>query len=187
MDGNLHAQVAHAKAGVTKMQNSSTFQGLWTVFKGFSRQILFSRTFQDCPSSTFQACANPEAGHNGTVSLTLYQTSEPLVGPFFTSFSRWQHWWQSGTFNWNYFSCFFFFFFYLSTSHPNTSYQVSGQLAFLFKGSSLTVLGFNDMSTLVDFCVVSRRKGEETEEIVEEMKKRDREERGTGMKVNRRS
>ena len=43
------------------MWNSSTFQGLWSVFKGFSRQILFSRTFQDCPSfsSTFQACANP--------------------------------------------------------------------------------------------------------------------------------
>ena len=30
-------------------------------FKDFSRQILFSRTFQDSPvySSTFQACANP--------------------------------------------------------------------------------------------------------------------------------
>ena len=32
-----------------------------SVFKYFSRQILFSRTFQDSPvySSTFQACANP--------------------------------------------------------------------------------------------------------------------------------
>ena len=31
-------------------------------FKYFSRQILFSRTFQDSPvySSTFQACANPD-------------------------------------------------------------------------------------------------------------------------------
>ena len=31
-------------------------------FKLFSRQIKFSRTFQDSPvySSTFQACANPE-------------------------------------------------------------------------------------------------------------------------------
>ena len=31
------------------------------LFKYFSRQILFSRTFQDSPvnSSTFQACANP--------------------------------------------------------------------------------------------------------------------------------
>ena len=30
-------------------------------FKYFSRQILFSKTFQDSPvySSTFQACANP--------------------------------------------------------------------------------------------------------------------------------
>ena len=32
-------------------------------FKFFSRQIYFSRTFQDSPvySSTFQACANPVA------------------------------------------------------------------------------------------------------------------------------
>ena len=45
------------------MQKSSTFQGLCSVSKHFSRQILFSRTFQVCPafSSTFQACANP--GH----------------------------------------------------------------------------------------------------------------------------
>ena len=43
------------------------------------------------------------------------------------------------------------------------------------------VLGFNDTST---FCVVSQRK-EEKEEIVEEMKERDREERGTGMKVKK--
>ena len=40
------------------------FQGLlkaFEFFKDFSRQILFSRTFQDSPvySSTFQACANP--------------------------------------------------------------------------------------------------------------------------------
>ena len=41
-------------------------QQLFKVFrvflKYFSRQILFSRTFQDSPvySSTFQACANPE-------------------------------------------------------------------------------------------------------------------------------
>ena len=35
----------------------------FSVFKYFSRQILFSRTFQDSPvySSTFQACANPVA------------------------------------------------------------------------------------------------------------------------------
>ena len=34
---------------------------LSVFFKYFSRQILFSRTFQDSPvySSTFQACANP--------------------------------------------------------------------------------------------------------------------------------
>ena len=32
-----------------------------SAFKYFSRQFLFSRTFQDSPiySSTFQACANP--------------------------------------------------------------------------------------------------------------------------------
>ena len=37
----------------------------------------------------------------------------------------------------------------------------------------LTELGFNDMSTLVSFCVVSQRKGEEVEMIVE-MTERDR-------------
>ena len=37
-------------------------QGLFKAFECFSRQILFSRTFQDSHvySSTFQACANPE-------------------------------------------------------------------------------------------------------------------------------
>ena len=42
-------------------KNSRTFQGIRVFFKYFSRQILFSRIFQDSPvySSTFQACANP--------------------------------------------------------------------------------------------------------------------------------
>ena len=37
------------------------FKAFVCVFKDFSRQIRFSRTFQDSPvySSTFQACANP--------------------------------------------------------------------------------------------------------------------------------
>ena len=41
----------------------------------------------------------------------------------------------------------------------------------------LTVLEFNDMSTFVglSFCIVSQRKEEKIEEIVEEMKERDRE------------
>ena len=44
------------------------------------------------------------------------------------------------------------------------------------------MLGFNDTSTLVGyFGVVSKRNGEEIEEIVKEMKERDREERGTEM------
>ena len=36
-----------------------------SVIKYFSRQILFSRTFQDSPvySSTFQACASPDVGY----------------------------------------------------------------------------------------------------------------------------
>ena len=35
-------------------------------------------------------------------------------------------------------------------------------------------------------CVISQRKGEEdTEDLVEEMKEKDRDEKGTGMKVNR--
>ena len=42
------------------------------------------------------------------------------------------------------------------------------------------------MSTLMgSCCVVSQRKGKEIEEIVEEMKEKDREERGTGMKVKK--
>ena len=44
------------------------------------------------------------------------------------------------------------------------------------------MLGFNDMSTLVAHFVSSPREREKIEEIVEEMKERNREERGTGMK-----
>ena len=44
----------------------------------------------------------------------------------------------------------------------------------------LIVLGFNDTSTLVGHFVVSQKKGEE--KIEGEMKERDWEERGTGMK-----
>ena len=49
----------------------------------------------------------------------------------------------------------------------------------------LIVLGFNDMSTLVGHFVSSPREREKKEEIVEEMKERNREERGTGMKVKK--
>ena len=37
-------------------------QGLWVIFQYFSRQIKFSRTFQESPLNliTFQASANPE-------------------------------------------------------------------------------------------------------------------------------
>ena len=52
--------------------------------------------------------------------------------------------------------------------------------------SILIVLGFNDTSTLMGHFVSSPREREkETEEIAEEMKERDREERGTGMKVKK--
>ena len=48
------------------------------------------------------------------------------------------------------------------------------------------MLGFNDMSTLEGHFVSSPREGrKEIEERVEEMKERDREERGTGMKVKK--
>ena len=48
------------------------------------------------------------------------------------------------------------------------------------------MLGFNDTSTLVGHFVLSPEKGrKETEEIAEEMKERNREERGTGMKVKK--
>ena len=50
----------------------------------------------------------------------------------------------------------------------------------------LIVLGFNDTSTLEGHFVSSPREREkEIEERVEEMKERDREERGTGMKVKK--
>ena len=43
-------------------------------------------------------------------------------------------------------------------------------------------MGFNDISTRWSFCVVTQRKGEKIEEIVKEIRQRDREESGTGMK-----
>ena len=46
-------------------------------------------------------------------------------------------------------------------------------------------LGFNDTSTLVGHFVSSPREREKIEEIAEEMKGRDREERETGMKVKK--
>ena len=46
----------------------------------------------------------------------------------------------------------------------------------------LIVLGFNHTSTHVGHFVSSPREREKTEVIVEEMKERDREERGIGMK-----
>ena len=50
----------------------------------------------------------------------------------------------------------------------------------------LIMLGFNDTSTLVVIlCRLSEKGRKEIEEIVEEMKERDREERGTGMKVKK--
>ena len=48
------------------------------------------------------------------------------------------------------------------------------------------MLGFNDTSTLVGhFCRLPEKGRKEIEEIVEEMKERDREERGIGMKVKK--
>ena len=50
----------------------------------------------------------------------------------------------------------------------------------------LIVLGFNDMSTLEGHFVSSPREREKRDRRrVEEMKERDREERGTGMKVKK--
>ena len=48
------------------------------------------------------------------------------------------------------------------------------------------MLGFNDMSTLVVIlCHLPEKGRKEIEEIVEEMKERGREERGTEMKVKK--
>ena len=48
----------------------------------------------------------------------------------------------------------------------------------------LIVFGFNDTSILVDHFLSSHR-DKEIKEIIVEVKKRDREERGTGMKVKK--
>ena len=47
------------------------------------------------------------------------------------------------------------------------------------------MLGFNDTSTLVGHFVLSHREREKRIEIVEEMKERDREGKGTGMKAKK--
>ena len=47
------------------------------------------------------------------------------------------------------------------------------------------MLGFNDTSTIVILCHLPERGRKEIEETVEEMKEKDREERGTGMKVKK--
>ena len=47
------------------------------------------------------------------------------------------------------------------------------------------MLGFNDTSTLVGHFVSSPREREKREKTVEEMKERNREGRGTGMKVKK--
>ena len=57
------------------------------------------------------------------------------------------------------------------------------------KADLIDCVGFNDTSILVGNFVSSPREREKIEEIaedtVEEMKERDREERGTGMKVKK--
>ena len=48
------------------------------------------------------------------------------------------------------------------------------------------MLGFNDMSTLVGhLCLIPEKGRKEIEETVEEMKERNTEERGIGMKVKK--
>ena len=48
------------------------------------------------------------------------------------------------------------------------------------------MLGFNDMSTLMGLlCHLPEKGRKEIDEIVEEMKERNREERGTGMNVKK--
>ena len=47
------------------------------------------------------------------------------------------------------------------------------------------MLGFNDTSTFVGHFMSSPREREKSDRIVEDMTERDREERGTGMKVKK--
>ena len=64
-------------------------------------------------------------------------------------------------------------------------YLLNEVVGIIFLLSSAIVLGFNDTLTLVGHFVSSPREREKREEIAEEMKERDREERGTGMKVKK--
>ena len=51
------------------------------IIQYFSRQILFSRTFQESPlnSSTFQACAKPETVCKGYQQTTSFSASKERV------------------------------------------------------------------------------------------------------------
>ena len=54
------------------------------------------------------------------------------------------------------------------------------------QGTRIDCVGFNNTSTLEGhLCRLSKKGRKEIEEIVEEMKEKDREERGTGMKVKK--
>ena len=60
-----------------KCDNSSTFQGVWAIFKYFSRQNLVFKDFSRklSFSSTFQACANPnhiQNVHFGRYIVKIY-------------------------------------------------------------------------------------------------------------------
>ena len=56
----------------------------------------------------------------------------------------------------------------------------------LMRHLSTRLVGFNDTSTLVDHFVLSPRERKKRDRrVVEEMKERDREERGTGIKVKK--
>ena len=53
------------------------------------------------------------------------------------------------------------------------------------KNNMWIVLGFNDMSTLVCHFVSSPREREQREQVVEVMREKNREERGTVMKMKK--
>ena len=65
-------------------------QGLWVFFKYFSKQILFSRTFQDSPlySSTFQACANPGTVNVLNISYIDYGKYSKITNTFLLLFTN---------------------------------------------------------------------------------------------------
>ena len=95
----------------------------------------------------------------GTILVILYLKVTPILHSKFwvnwpfrseevqNRFSRWQLWRPSWISDWNDFS------YFLSTSHPDTSYQVSSQLTFRFRRSSKQIFKMAAISGHLGFLI----------------------------------